>query len=101
MWRSVVELSPSCPRALSPQQRTVPLARTAQLWRPLTDSATASESPDTATGTRRSVVELSPSCPCKLLPQQTTAPFACNAQTCAPSPAVLSIGTFDKPPTFT
>src|SRR5262249_10936864 len=49
--RFVVELSPSCPKLLSPQHLTAPPVVTAQLWyRPAPMELTPLDSPETATG---------------------------------------------------
>ena len=42
--------SPSCPKSLSPQQSTPPLASTAQVWSPPAAIAVAFVMPLTATG---------------------------------------------------
>ena len=55
--------SPSWPAAFQPQQRTSPLASTAQLWLYPAAIATAPCSPTTATGSALSVIVPSPSWP--------------------------------------
>src|SRR5689334_14350859 len=75
-------LLPSCPKPLLPQQRTVPFARTAQLWEAPAPIATASVMPWTATGDGRACVVPSPSLPNTLSPQQATAPLTRSAHVC-------------------
>src|SRR5207247_2347923 len=93
--RSVVELLPTWPGPFAPQQRTVPSARSAQLWDPPAAIATAFDSPDTAVGVVRRVVVPSPICPALLSPAHCTVPLASSQHVCAP-PA-LTPATFDSP----
>jgi hypothetical protein len=69
----VVVPFPSCPHWLSPQHRTVPSPRSAQLWchHPAV-TATAPVIPLTGTGVVRRVVVPSPSCPDVFSPQHWT-----------------------------
>src|SRR6185436_443963 len=61
--RSVPVPSPSCPEKLSPQQRIVPSASTAQVWKSPLLTATALVMPVTATGVVAVVRVPFPSCP--------------------------------------
>src|SRR5436309_1650430 len=67
-------LLPSSPQVLSPQQRTLPSWRSAQVCQPAAEIATAPEIPATVTGVEAVVTVPSPSWPDSFAPQQRTAP---------------------------
>src|SRR5437867_62287 len=84
--------SPSCPKALEPQQRTVPSARSAQVWSAPAAIAVTLSSPGTVTGERslaRVAAEPTPICPLKFLPQHFTVPLSMRAQVW-PLPVVIA-----------
>ena len=98
----VVELFPSCPWLLYPQQYVAPEATTHV--DPLPEAVVESvadicvtvlplSTPAvlTATGTLLCVVELFPSCPWLLYPQQYAAPLLSTAHECAPPTAISTI----------
>src|SRR2546421_700443 len=90
---------PSWPLELSPQQRTVPSARRAQVWAGPAARATALAKPLTGTGVERGVAVPSPSWPLALLPQQRTVASAVRVQVWEPPAARAT--AFVSPLTWT
>ena len=76
----VVVPLPSCPKPLSPQHCTPPLASRAQVWPLPADTLSAVVMLETGTGVLLSVRVPLPSCPLLLLPQHSTPPLASSAQ---------------------
>jgi len=70
---------PSCPNWFCPQQWTVPLPRSAQVWSHPALTATAPAMPATCTGVAAVVVVPLPSCPDSLSPQHRTVPSLSTA----------------------
>ncbi len=71
---------PSWPNELSPQQRSVPSRKRAQVWALPAAVCTASASPVTWVGLGRLVVLPSPSCPEEFCPQHDRVPSLSLAQ---------------------
>src|SRR3989442_6792136 len=78
---SVVPL-PSWPKSFSPQHRTVPSARSAQVWKPPAVTAMAVVIPVTRTGVTElnEVVAGAPSWPGSFRPQHSSVPSGNRAQ---------------------
>jgi hypothetical protein len=73
---------PNCPLEPSPQQRTLPVAKSAQLWEYPAATLVAPINPITRTGTALSKVSPVPSCPDVFAPQHCTTPVSSTAQVC-------------------
>src|SRR5262249_42869463 len=100
--RLVVEPSPSCPKLLFPQQRTVPSAMTAQEWLSLVATPTALFTPCAATALALLAVVPLPSWPRLLSPQQATVPSLRTAQVWAvPGATATALGRPAMPTTAT